>query len=312
MNVLMISGDPNLLKEGTEAHARFQLQKTAVEQLDVFVWPQVHSWREIFHAARENTYDVVTAQDPFWRGLLAWRLARHAGAKLNIQVHTDLAAQSFARYVLAQIVLRHSDSIRVVSQKLKMQVEMIKVSAPIRILPIYVDLKRFHSLTHQPQKNKKTILWIGRFEEEKDPEEMIPLFEKVRQAKIDASLVLLGAGSLEGQLRLKSAHQLEYRDEIEFPGWKDPISYIAMADVVVSTSKHEGWGASMIEALAAGVPVVAPDVGVAKEAGALVVAREKLAETVIDVLKQGKRGELKLTLIEDPQAWAKRWCETLV
>ncbi|MDP2652147.1 MAG: hypothetical protein Q8O94_03355, partial [bacterium] len=68
MKVLMISGDKNLLVKGSEASARLELQKSQAEQLDVFVWPQVHSRIEIWRAAKKNRYDVVTAQDPFWRG----------------------------------------------------------------------------------------------------------------------------------------------------------------------------------------------------------------------------------------------------
>ena len=86
----MISGDKNIFTHGSEARARFELQRAQVEQLDAFVWPQsrrsgrlpdrfasgIHSFFEIMRAAQGNRYDVITAQDPFWRGLLAWRIAR--------------------------------------------------------------------------------------------------------------------------------------------------------------------------------------------------------------------------------------------
>src|SRR5512146_2217280 len=104
MKVLMISGDKRILEEGSAVRARFLLQKRQVEALDVFVWPQVHSARAIWRAARRNRYDVVTAQDPFWRGLLAWKIARLTGAKLNLQVHADFAAQPPARRVLGRFL----------------------------------------------------------------------------------------------------------------------------------------------------------------------------------------------------------------
>ena len=66
----------------------------------------------------------------------------------------------------------------------------------------------------------------------------------------------------------------------------------------------------MSKTLAAGVPVVAPDVGVAREAGAVVVPRESLADAVIDILKSDKKGELKLTLLSE-QAWANAWRASL-
>jgi hypothetical protein len=62
-----------------------------------------------------------------------------------------------------------------------------------------------------------------------------------------------------------------------------------MTDVVLGTlaSPGESWGASIVEALAE-VPGVAPDVGIAKEAGAIVVTRQDLAGTLCDVAKIGQ------------------------
>ena len=71
-------------------------------------------------------------------------------------------------------------------------------------------------------------------------------------------------------------------------------------------------GASIVEALAAGVPVVAPDVGVAKEAGAIIASRDRLAEAVIEVLRSVRpvRGELKLSPLSKEE-WTVAWKETL-
>jgi hypothetical protein len=55
---------------------------------------------------------------------------------------------------------------------------------------------------------------------------------------------------------------------------------------------------------------VAPDIGVAKEAGAVVMPRERLTEAVIEVLQNRVHGELKLKLLSE-QEWAKQWKETL-
>ena len=304
MKVLMISGDRNILKERSNARMRFELQKSHVEQLDVFVWPQRHSWRDITEAAQENHYDVITAQDPFWRGLLAWMLARRTRAKLNIQVHTDLQAQPFIRHILAQIVLRHADSVRVVSRKIQQQVEKIGVSTPIHVLPIFVDLERFRTLVRRPHE-RKTILWLGRFEAEKSPQTAIAVFRQVRGGGTDAELIMLGAGSLEQELQ-QQAQGLP----VTFPGWQDPTTYLEVADVVLSTSTDEGYGASIVEALAAGIPVVAPDVGIAREAGAVVVEREKFGAAIVRVFHSGERGVLKLSL-PNAEEWAKQWLETL-
>ena len=66
----------------------------------------------------------------------------------------------------------------------------------------------------------------------------------------------------------------------------------------------------IIEALAAGVPVVSPDVGIVREAGAMIVSRPDLAARTIDVLRSGVRGELKLMPLS-AEVWARQWREAL-
>ena len=305
MKVLMISGDKNILTQWSDAYARLELQRSQVDRLDVFVWPQIRTWREILSATRANHYDVVTAQDPFWRGLLAWCIARRTGAKLNLQVHADLSAQTWVKRLLARFTLRRADSVRVVSEKIKKQVQGVNDTSSVKILPIYVDITRFKNLTPIPHQ-QKTVLWIGRFETEKDPLSVIRVLEEVRSGGVDAKLIMLGAGYLE-----KKLHRIAKTLPIDLPGWQDPVPYLQIADVVLSTSKHESWGAIIVEALAAGVPVVAPDIGIAKEAGAIVVPRSDLGKAVIDVLNSGQRGVLNMS-IPNAEEWAKLWRETLI
>ena len=221
-----------------------------------------------------------------------------------MQVHADLSVQSLFRRELACYLLRRADSVRVVSETIKKQVERIGARAPIHILPLYVDIREFKSVVRRPH-DKETILWIGRFEREKDPRRAVAVLEKVRARGIDARMIMLGTGTLEYSVRLRARGL-----PVEFPGWCDPKPYFEVVDVVLSTSKHESWGASMVEALAAGVPVVAPDVGVAREAGATVVPRPELAEAVTKTLQSGARGELLLHL-PAKEEWVELWRKTL-
>ncbi|MEK7109466.1 MAG: glycosyltransferase [Patescibacteria group bacterium] len=298
MKVLMITGDKKFA-----ASPRFALQAAQVEKLSVVYWGRGSLWPKIpkgqFSAQGGPAlgWDVVTAQDPFWRGLFAWRVARRLTCRLNLQVHTGVLN------ILGKFILRRADSVRVVSEKIKKQVEAIGVRAPVTVLPVYVDIERFRGIARPSESDSqgKTVLWVGRFEDEKDPLLALEVVQKVPGAK----LVMLGAGSLEAALKTKAKGL-----PVEFAGWQDPAAYLAQADVVLCTSKHESWGASIVEALAAGVPVVAPDVGIAKEAGATVVPREGLAGAVIEALRTGALGRLQLPLLSKEE-WAKAWVKTL-
>ncbi len=301
----MISGDQKLVRAGTSAHERFLLQKNAVEALELVLWPQ-QFWKPFFVSGK---FDVVTSQDPFWRGLMALVAARRLGAKLNIQVHADIDAQSLAKHVLSKIVLRHASSVRAVSQKIKMQVER-STKAPVSVLPIYIDASRFAAVVHeQHPKFAKTILWVGRFEDEKDPQYALSVLAQVRVSGVDAGLIMLGAGSFETRLH-EMAKKEGIEKYIEFPGWQDPAAYLRYADVLLCTSRAESFGVSLIEALASGVAVVAPDVGVASEAGAIIAPKGKLAQTVTDTLQKNTRGRLLMTIL-NKEEWVAAWKQSL-
>ena len=308
--VLMISGDKKVLESGSGAHKRLLLQKSVVQSLEVFVWPQASGAWSILRAARRGRYTVVTSQDPFWRGLLAWSVAWRAGAQLNVQVHADLSGQSPFRRMLASFVLHRAQSVRVVSERVRRGLPK-NLQARVCVLPVYVDLSPFTNLQHQQNPRfEKLLLWIGRFEKEKDPILALDIFGKVRAAGIDAGLVMLGAGSMEKELHAAVVER-GLKGLVEFPGWQPPKEYLPYADAVLCTSVTESWGASIVEALASGVPTVAPDVGIAREAGAHIAPRERLAEKIIEVLQSGARGQLQLALL-DEVAWARAWRETLV
>ena len=312
MRVLMISGDKKILQPGSAPANRLALQRSAVEALDVYVWPRPHGALAIIRAARRGYYDVITTQDPFWRGLvgfLAARASRASRARLNLQVHTDLSGQSWLRRALAGILLHRADSVRVVSQRARRALPP-NLSARISVLPLYLTIEPFERIRRMRAPYARTLLWMGRFEPEKDPLLALRVFADVHKTEPDARLIMLGEGSLLARL-WERARELGIEPFVEFPGWQDPKAYLSYADVVFSTSRHESWGASLIEALAARVPTVAPDVGIAREAGAIVVSRERIAEAIIDVLQSGAEGKLQLPLLTDAPAWASAWRATL-
>lgn len=302
MKLLVIGPRQSKQAQSPEGRLRQALQAQTVERYVVYTphagESSVQAAIRILRETKREDFDMVSAQDPFFVGLLAWRVARRARARLNVQVHADLDAQGALRHVLAQLVLRHADSVRVVSHKIQTQVQRLGVRAPIVVLPLYVDLGRYKAVVRQPE---RMVLWVGRFEPEKDPLLAIDVIKKIPGAK----LVMLGQGSLERILKEKAKGM-----DVEFPGWQDPLPYLARAGAVLCTSVQESWGLSMVEALAAGVPVVAPDVGVAREAGAIVVPRGELARAVIEALTSGRRGELQISM-PDREQWIRQWLATL-
>jgi len=103
--------------------------------------------------------------------------------------------------------------------------------------------------------NEKIIITAGRLVEDKDQQTLIKAFASVRE-KINAKLVILGEGELEADLK-ELAKKRQLQDHVHFLGFQEnPYVYFAQADLFCLTSKREGFGHVLAEALAAGVPIV--------------------------------------------------------
>jgi glycosyltransferase involved in cell wall biosynthesis len=246
--------------------------------------------------------DVVTAQDPFELGFAALLVARHFGVPLHVQLHTDPFGPGFVRahwplnYIrrfLMDIVLRRASRIRVVSKRLAQTLqERYKIAAPITVLPIYVDTQRFATAAPDAglvprfaQFNTK-LLVVARLEPEKNISLAIRSFAEAAPA--DSCLIIVGEGSELDALR-RLAAQWKVDKRVFFEGAADPAPYYKLADLVLVPSRYEGYGLVMIEALAAGTPVISTDVGIAREVGAIVADTEDFPGALAEWFRNGPR-----------------------
>lgn len=91
------------------------------------------------------------------------------------------------------------------------------------------------------------------------------LLEGVARGRLpDAAVVLAGRGSLETELK-RQVQDLAF--PVLLPGWLDDVSsFLAALDVFVLPSRREGMPLAVLEAMAAGLPIVASRVGGIPEA----------------------------------------------
>ncbi len=167
--------------------------------------------------------------------------------------------------------------------------EALRRMAGARPIPIRTILNPVVSATplgaaagreHRPVDRIALVLGVGRLVEQKDFATLLRAFALLR-AERPARLVLLGQGEQARALRAL-ARKLGIADAVEMPGEVDDVAaWMRLADLLVSSSLWEGMQATLIEALAAGCPVVATDCpGGAREAledgrlGALVPVRD--------------------------------------
>jgi glycosyltransferase involved in cell wall biosynthesis len=107
-------------------------------------------------------------------------------------------------------------------------------------------------------------LAVGRLIEQKDHATLLRAFALVRAQLPEARLAILGGGPLEGATRGLS-RELGLEDAVSLPGRTAPRDWLARADVFVHTSRWEGFGIVLLEAMLAGLPVVATRVSAVPE-----------------------------------------------
>ncbi|WP_263786833.1 glycosyltransferase [Salinibacter grassmerensis] len=129
------------------------------------------------------------------------------------------------------------------------------------------------------------VLGVGRLVEEKGFSVLLEAFAKVRKSR-RARLVIFGEGSERRALEQQAEH-LGVSDQVWMPGFvSNPLKYMSKASVFVLSSKSEGLGNVLIEAMSCGTPVVSTD----------------CPSGPAEILEGGKHG--KLVPVEDPSALA--------
>jgi glycosyltransferase involved in cell wall biosynthesis len=107
---------------------------------------------------------------------------------------------------------------------------------------------------------QKVILSIGRLSKEKDQVSLVEAMSELR-GSFSPYLVILGEGP-EHKTILEKTRLLGLTDRVILTGQRDHIGpFYSLADVVVISSRSEGSPNVLLEALAAGVPLVATSVG---------------------------------------------------
>ena len=117
------------------------------------------------------------------------------------------------------------------------------------------------SSSHLPNETgQPRILSLSRLSEEKGLEILIPAFAEYLKANPKARLEVAGVGPLRGRLEQEVA-ALGIQDSVSFPGFVKPLEAMGRNDMVVQLSVWENLSYTLLEAKAAGLRVVATDVG---------------------------------------------------
>jgi 1,2-diacylglycerol 3-alpha-glucosyltransferase len=259
---------------------------------------------------------LIHSQHPFWMGELAASLARDLDVPLVFTFHTryDVYAQKYVPVApklagkVTEEILKHymEKCAHVVAPTPSIRDFILREygpKVPVSVVPTPVDLSGYHDL--QPQRIRQTLgladvellLYVGRLADEKNLDFLLRSFARIVAERPRARLLLVGKGPHEQDLRRVMEEQgLEDRVIFGGPVSHDEIPhYAAAADLFVFTSVADTQGLVLIEAMAAGTPVVAVEAPgsvdvLADGGGVLVPAQEDaFAKAVLGLLDDEPR-----------------------
>jgi glycosyltransferase involved in cell wall biosynthesis len=173
---------------------------------------------------------------------------------------------------LERLAARGSDVILTISQRLKDDLVAYRIAPEekIKIVPLGLKLLRLTDLEalrgsfrQEGGFSTETPLVgiIGRLVPIKNHELFLAAASRVSQARPEVRFVIVGDGERRAALEALVG-QLGLADRVWFAGWRDDLPRIyADLDALVISSNNEGTPVSIIEAMAARVPVVATEVG---------------------------------------------------
>ncbi len=198
-----------------------------------------------------------------------------------------------------------ADCVRVVSERIKnsLSSSRSKIQNPkfkIAVLPIFVDAAAISGAPVKTDLRRKypqfdfIILMLSRLSREKNICLAIGAFAAVAKEYPRTGLIIAGDGPEREALKSKIMKKGLEKNVIMENWADDAVSYYKTADLFLLTSDYEGYGRSVVEAMAAGCPVLMTDVGVAGE-----IVRDGENGLVVPVGDGEKTEEALLKIVGD-------------
>ncbi len=192
-----------------------------------------------------------------------WPLIRRKPHLHTFHLPPELENKRFLRRVISKILIRTKcmTPVAISRQNQKFLRDYYRLSqdeVPVVCNP--VELSKFDSLPERTSTDF-TFITAGRFNSQKNQKLMLRAFAAFLEKGYDTKLVLLGRGEEEENLRALAA-ELGISHRVDFAGFVVNVEdYLVNADVFLLSSDFEALPLALLEAMAAGLPIVATDVG---------------------------------------------------
>ena len=249
--------------------------------------------REAMKHIKRQHFDAIILEN---RPGYALPLSEVTDAKLIVHLHNDFLNSESKQ---AQAIARACHSVITVSDFIKQRVETV-LSPQLKVITVHngINLSRFYQATPLSRSSLGftdedfIVVYSGRINREKGVKELIQAFKRLKDYPHIKLMVIGGSffGNEQGAdpfIQSLQAEAEELSNRIIFTGYvpyEQIPSYLKMADVAAVPSMWDDpFPTTILEAMAAGLPIVATHSGGIKEScGQCAIIVEK--SSVIEVL----------------------------
>ncbi len=245
-------------------------------------------------ALREGQFDLLNIHGPCDFGLAFWGLSMFRGPKV-LTLHSCFADASWRHRVAAYYrwVFRRAAAVIAVSEATAQSMGRY-ADFQSTIIPNGIEAAywRARPAPQYLRPGMRNLVYLGRLEERNGPDVAIEAFSRIAPALPDVRLLVAGDGPLRAELQAQVPPDL--RSRVEFLGavYAQRPEILASSSVFLLPARAVGFSIMVLEAFAAGLPVVAlPALGTDRAGqhwANVVVAKDNsaaaFADAVIDTL----------------------------
>ncbi|SEA34010.1 glycosyltransferase family 4 protein [Microbulbifer marinus] len=208
----------------------------------------------------------MASRGSYLRKSIVVRLAKFFGSKVVVHLHgaefrkfySEECSLSRKAHILRTFEM--ASAVVVLSSQWAVWVRNLLINNKEHVRVIYNSVPELR--LDEEKKQAGLVVFMGRIGTRKGTLDLLYAFAKVRQACPEATLVLAGDGDISACRDLVT--ELGLTDSVNFCGWisgKDKLELLSKADIYCLPSYNEGLPMGILEAMSAGVPVVASRAG---------------------------------------------------
>lgn len=253
VHIVYLKGEPELEFEFTRMGARVRHDLALKHPIfqPVALWKLIGNSKPVVHAHLPRS-ELVSLSCPAKFTLVT---SRH-----NSEPFFPGAPKFVSNFLSRLVELRSIRIIAISESVKKFLVNRGEVRKGNSIEVVLYGYKTHYSTSERANQKRKVVRRLGtisRLANQKDIPTMLNAFKEFRHNHPEATLSVLGAGPLEKSLK-ELVNQINLENSVIFAGRSSKIyEFLISLDVFILTSKYEGFGMVLLEAMDSGIPILA-------------------------------------------------------